>query len=143
VTTLRYRRQRGRWSTEVGGERRVTAIEWWRLTGTVVVTPGAWRPRADILETPDAILISVELAGVEPDAIDVQLFDDVLVVDGQRSIPGPFADGFYHAAEIPRGRFRFRVDLPAAIDPDRAEARVDRGLLELTLPKSEEAGGGH
>jgi len=41
----------------------------------------------------------------------------------------------YHAAGIPQGLFRVELPLPARIDPDRVEARYERGLLHVTLPK--------
>jgi HSP20 family protein len=136
---MHYRRRHYRYAVVAAAERPRSAIEWWQLTGTVVVTPGAWRPRTDVYETDDRVLITVELAGVEPDDLDVQLFEDALLVEGRRPIPETRADGRYHSAEIPRGRFRLSLVLPAVVDPDRGEARFDRGLLELTLPKNGEA----
>ena len=41
----------------------------------------------------------------------------------------------YHAAGIPQGWFRLELPIPARIDPERVEARYDRGLLHITLPK--------
>lgn len=141
MTGLRYRRRHSRYALGPA-ERPGTVVEWWQVTGTVLVAPGAWRPRADVFETPSEVLVTVELAGMDPGDLDVQLFEDAILVEGGRSVPATFADGLYHAAEIPRGRFRLRLGLPTVIDPDHAEARFDRGLLELTLPKSEEARGG-
>lgn len=141
MTGLRYRRRHSRYALGPA-ERPGTVVEWWQVTGMVVVAAAAWRPRADVFETPAEVLVTVELAGLDPDDLDVQLFEDALLVEGDRSVPGSFADGVYHAAEIPRGRFRLRLGLPALIDPDHAEARFDRGLLELTLTKAQEAPSG-
>jgi HSP20 family protein len=137
MTAMRYRRRRCRCAAL--GTERASTVEWWQLTRTTVVSAEAWRPRADVYETADNVLVTVELAGLEADDLDVQLFEDALIVEGGRSIPGSWADGRYHAAEIPRGRFRLRLALPVVVDPDAAEARFERGLLELTLPKSEGA----
>jgi HSP20 family protein len=138
MTAMRYRRRRCRCAA-VGTERAGSSVEWWQLTRTVIVSAGAWRPRADVYETADGVLVTVELAGLEADDLDVQLFEDALIVEGGRSVPVAWANGRYHAAEIPRGRFRLRLGLPAVVDPDAAEARFERGLLELALPKSKDA----
>jgi HSP20 family protein len=135
MTRVRYRRRHGRCAT-TEGEGGATAVEWWQLSRTVVIAAGAWRPRADVYESSGQILVAVELAGVEPRDLEVQLYDDMLLVEGRRSIPEALAEGRYHSAEIPRGRFRLRLRLPALVDSGGAEARFERGLLELSLPKA-------
>ena len=72
---------------------------------------------------------------VDEDEIEVQLFDNGLVVEGRRQLPSCGEDAVYYAAGIPQGFFRLEVPLPAPIDPERVEARYDRGLLHVTLPK--------
>jgi HSP20 family molecular chaperone IbpA len=138
MTTLRYQRRHVRSAALGTTERPGAVIEWWRFTGTVVVAPVAWRPRADVYETQDGVLVSVELAGVEAEDLDVQLFEDAVVVEGSRPVPEAFSDGRYHLAEIPRGRFRLRLALQGVVDPDRAEARFEAGLLELVMKRAEE-----
>ena len=140
---MRYRRRHYRYAVVAAAERPRSAIDWWQVTGTIVVTPGAWRPRTDVYETAERVLVTVELPGVEPDDLDVQLFEDALLVEGRRPVPETASNGLYHSAEIPRGRFRLSLVLPAVIDPDRGDARFDRGLLELALPKAGEASDGH
>src|SRR5439155_572664 len=58
-----------------------------------------------------------------------------LVVEGRRQLPSCGEDAVYHAAGIPQGWFRLELPIPARIDPERVEARYDRGLLHITLPK--------
>ncbi|MBI4491358.1 MAG: Hsp20/alpha crystallin family protein [Chloroflexi bacterium] len=94
-----------------------------------------WRPPADVYETVRTITVAVELAGVEQDELDVVLYEDALVVEGQRRLPMFEAGGVYHAAEIRQGPFRLELPLPAAIDPERVDARYERGLLQITLAK--------
>jgi HSP20 family protein len=135
MSAMRYGRRRVRYASVAGGER-VRTIEWWQLVGTMPIAPGATRPRADVYETADRILVTVELPGLDPDDVGIQLYEDVLIVEGRRSVPPGFADGRYHAAEIPRGDLRLQLALPSLIDPEAAEARLERGILELRLPKA-------
>jgi HSP20 family molecular chaperone IbpA len=55
-------------------------------------------------------------------------------VEGRRQLPAP-AEGVYHAAGIRQGLFQVDVPLPVPVDADRVEARYDRGLLRITLPR--------
>src|SRR5499427_8718846 len=103
----------------------------------VWATRTRWRPDADIYETASAFEIVVDLAGVGDDDFEVQLFDDALVVEGQRRLLAPRESAVYHAASIRQGPFRMNLPLPGPIDADRVEAHYDRGLLRVTLPKDD------
>jgi HSP20 family molecular chaperone IbpA len=94
-----------------------------------------WRPATDVAETPSSVEVTVDLAGVGEDDFEIQLFDNGLVVEGRRHLPSCGEDAVYHAAGIPQGFFRVELPLPARIDPERVEARYDRGLLHIKLPK--------
>lgn len=99
-----------------------------------------WRPDTDTYETETAIEVLVDLAGVEEDDFEVQLFQDALVVEGRRQLPSCREGAVYHTAGIRQGPFQVEVVLPAPIDAERVEARYDRGLLRITLPKRPETG---
>jgi HSP20 family protein len=105
-----------------------------------ILVQTCWRPDADLYETGATVEAAIELAGVDEDEIDIQLFDDVLVVEGRRRLPPAAAEALYHAAGIRQGGFRIALPLPARVDPERVETRYDRGLLRITLPKRVEAG---
>ncbi len=96
-----------------------------------------WSPDADVCETPVAIEVVVDLAGVEEDEVDVQLFDNALVVEGQRHLPGCEQGAVYHAVGVRQGPFRLELPLPAPVDTDDVHARYERGLLRITLRKQE------
>ena len=107
----------------------------WEHETLRLLVQARWRPAADVAETSTSIDVTVDLAGVDEDDFEVQLFDNGLVVEGRRQLPSCAEDAVYHAAGIPQGLFRLEVALPARIDPDRVEARYERGLLRVTLPK--------
>ena len=94
-----------------------------------------WQPDADVYETESAIEVMVDLAGVDEDDFEVQLFEDALVVEGRRRLPSCQEGAVYHTAGIRQGPFQVEVRLPAPVDAERVEARHDRGLLRILLPK--------
>jgi HSP20 family molecular chaperone IbpA len=110
-----------------------TLSDRWRI-----LVQGAWRPDADLYETSRTVEIAVDLAGAHEDDLDIQLFEDVIVVAGHRRLPPPTSGALYHAAAIRQGAFQLVLPLPAAIDPDRVETHYERGILRVILPKRAE-----
>jgi HSP20 family molecular chaperone IbpA len=98
-----------------------------------------WRPPADLYETPTSLEIRVDLPGVPEDRLDVTLYDDGLVIGGERPCPRQAGEVVYHYMEIPYGAFRLEVPVPAEVDPDRIAARYEGGFLQVTLPKRRHA----
>jgi HSP20 family protein len=111
--------------------------ELWQSERLRMLMETRWRPDADIYETASAFEIVVDLAGVGDDDFEVQLFEDALVVEGQRRLLAPRESAVYHAASIRQGPFRMNLPLPGPIDADRVEVHYDRGLLRVTLPKDD------
>ena len=101
-----------------------------------------WRPSADVCESATAIEVIVELAGVDQDQIEVVLYEDAVIVEGQRHLAATEPSGVYHVAEVRQGPFRLELPLPMAFDQDRVEARYDQGLLRITFPKLTQAQAG-
>ena len=93
-----------------------------------------WRPPADVCESESAIEVTIDLAGVDQDELDVVLYEDALIVEGQRRLTTS-PSGVYHLAEIRQGPFRLELGLPVVVDLDRVDARYDQGLLRIFFPK--------
>jgi HSP20 family protein len=94
-----------------------------------------WRPAADVCETERAVVVTVDLAGVNQDELDVVLFEDALIVAGERRLAAAKPNGVYHVAEIRQGPFRLELPLPMAIDQDQVKAHYAQGLLRITFQK--------
>lgn len=94
-----------------------------------------WRPAADVRESERTIEVTVELAGVEQDQIDVVVYEDAVVVEGNRRMRVTDEDAVYQRAEIRQGPFRVELPLPALVDQDDVDANYENGLLELTFRK--------
>jgi len=104
-----------------------------------VFVESRWRPDADTYETANTVEIIVDLAGVDEDDFEVQLFEDALVILGFRQPPSSPEGAIYHAASIRQGPFMVELPLTAPVDPERVAARLNLGLLRVTLPKRAEA----
>jgi HSP20 family molecular chaperone IbpA len=139
---LRYRRVTYRYTTPgTNVEQLLRRI--WDLERQPAWTPRThWRPPTDVLEGPPGLLVRIELAGMYEDDIEVTLFEDMLVVAGQREESDvdrtiwPSAECRYHASGVRYGPFRAEIYLPLTIDPERVTAQYDRGFLYVTLPRA-------
>jgi HSP20 family protein len=98
-----------------------------------------WTPAMDVYETVDALVIVLDLAGVDAEHTEVRAEPHLLVVRGMRrerhARERPDEQRSYLALEIPYGRFERSVRLPAGLDTSAARASYREGLLEITLPK--------
>ena len=132
---MRYRRLSYRYTMVMRASQTWPLGDLWPSDRLQLLVQGRWQPAADVYETPDTVDIIVALAGVDEDDVEVQLFEDVVVIEGRRELPRSPEGAVYHAARIRQGPFQAVIPLPTSIAPDGVEARFDRGLLLLTLPK--------
>jgi HSP20 family molecular chaperone IbpA len=95
----------------------------------------AWRPPTDLYETESAVVVRVEVAGIQPGDFTITLDRRRLIVRGARqTVVEPRA---YHQMEISFGNFFSELEIPCAIDADEIEAQYSGGFLEIVLPKSQ------
>ena len=94
-----------------------------------------WRPLADILESTDVMTVKVELAGMKEEEIEVTLYEDALVISGERRDGHEGQSNLYHEAQIRYGPFRLEVYLPYPIQREQVAARYENGFLWVDLPK--------
>lgn len=95
-----------------------------------------WRPAADILESPALLKVKVELAGMKEEDIEVTLYEDALVISGERRDDHENQEGLsYQEAQIRYGPFRVEVYVPAPIIRDAVATRYENGILSVDLPK--------
>jgi len=106
-----------------------------RLDTTVPDHTHYLTPAVDIVETRDAYLLESDMPGVTKDGLEVLLEANELTIVGRRSDQPTEAQYVYR--ESKPAHFRRVFELDPAIDVDKIDARIDRGVLTLTLPKSE------
>ena len=96
------------------------------------------RPAVNIYEIPEGYVLEAELPGVSKDGVSVQLEGNQLTVEGRRSAPAaPETEMFYQ--ESSAGDFRRVFEVDPAIEAAKISARMEQGILTLTLPKAEAA----
>ncbi len=95
-----------------------------------------FRPHVDCYrsEQPPAVTILVDLAGIDPDDVQVTVGERTVVISGERHRPELACRVSYRQMEIEYGPFQRRVSLAEDVDPDAAEASYERGLLTVVLP---------
>jgi HSP20 family protein len=107
-----------------------------------VASRQVWVPAMDVVERQDAYLISVELPGVDPAAIDVGFEQNVLTVRGSKAPSGlesKNAELRIHSSERVMGNFERAVRLPEFVDGEGIAAEFTNGVLYLTIPKAKAA----
>ena len=99
----------------------------------------AWAPALDISERKDAYLVTVELSGVEADDLEITLEDGLLTIQGERQFAQESSEQQFHRVERRYGAFRRSITLPAQVQAEQIEASFDNGVLQIVVPKMEEA----
>jgi len=103
---------------------------------SILQRSATWRPLADIRESTEMMTIKIELAGVREEDIEVTLYEDALVVSGERQDdPERSENLYYHEAQIRYGPFRVEVLILSSIDQEGIQARYENGFLWVDLPK--------
>lgn len=103
------------------------------------VVTSAWTPAVDIRETKDAYVLSADIPGVDPKNIDITMENGVLSIRGDRKLEAEEEREGYRRRERIQGTFYRRFSLPDIADPERISAKSHHGVLEVTIPKKEQA----
>ena len=98
-----------------------------------------WNPLVDVVETKEHTLLKVEIAGVKPEDFSISIEKDTLTVKGERRQEVEVTEGGYTRMERPYGLFQRTLVLPPTVDGDNVKATYRDGVLEIQLPKKEEA----
>lgn len=96
----------------------------------------AWKPRCDVSETQDEVVVVADLAGVSPENVGIEVHGTLLLMRGVRGEPSGKSRGNYHMMEINYGTFEREIRLPAAVAAEKATAVYEEGFLEIRLPKA-------
>jgi HSP20 family protein len=102
-------------------------------------TATAWAPALDISERKDAYLVTVELPGVEADDLEITMEDGLLTIQGERQFTSESSEQQFHRIERRYGAFRRSITLPAQVQAEQIQASFDNGVLQIVVPKMEEA----
>jgi len=90
---------------------------------------------ADIRDEEDAFVLTAFVPGLKADDLTINILEDVVSIEGEYKQD----ENEYLMRELPNGKFRRSLRLPAAVNSDKAEAKITDGVLTLRLPKAESA----
>jgi HSP20 family protein len=111
--------------------------------GGWLTLPTYFVPTADIIETDNEFEITVDLPGMKPEEVHVEMKDGDLWITGKRDEEKEEKGKTYHRTERRHGEFRRVLRLPGEIDPDKVSAKCDNGVLKVSVPKKEVAKAKH
>jgi HSP20 family protein len=96
-------------------------------------------PNVDVAETDKAIEISAELPGVEEKDIDLTVSEDAVTLKAEKKTDREEKDEKknYHLVERSYGMFQRRIPMPFKVDPDKVDAKFEKGVLKVTVAKPE------
>ncbi len=98
-----------------------------------------WTPAVDIYETKDEVVVKAELPGMNKEDIKINIVDNSLVIEGEKKQEKEVKEENYYRVERRYGAFRRVIDIPVPVKTEGVEATYKDGVLEVKLPKKEEA----
>ena len=96
-------------------------------------------PLINVSHDRNAYFIRAELPGVKASDLDIQATGNTVSLAGERRIPEENDNAKYHRREREAGKFSRMITLGAEIDPEGVAAKMEDGILSITLPKAEKA----
>ena len=124
---------------EVGSLNRLFGSALLRRERDEEMSLGAWMPPVDIIEDKDRILMTAELPGFKESDIEIQTEGGVLTIRGERRSEVEKEGRTYHRMERSYGQFVRSFTLPNNVDREHIKASFADGLLQIEMPKREEA----
>ncbi len=95
-----------------------------------------WAPMADISETKDKLIVKAELPGLEPEDIKLSLSGNLLTIQGEKKKEKEEKDEQHYSLERYSGAFQRSFRLPVEVQENKIEAKFDKGVLTITMPKT-------
>ncbi len=110
-----------------------------RIFDSSLKLKSTWGPAVDIYQDKHAIRVKADLPGLKEDEIDVLISDGVLTIKGQRKQEEGQKGNDYYRSECIYGSFERSFALPSHVEAEKIEADYKNGILEITVPKKEDA----
>lgn len=98
-----------------------------------------FKPAVDIFENEDSLVMNMELPGVNKEDVKVDLDNNLLTISGERKFDSEVKEENYHRIERAYGQFQRSFTLSNKVDGEKIKAKYNNGVLEVVLPKKEEA----
>jgi HSP20 family protein len=92
----------------------------------------------DVYTSADEVVVEASLPGIKPEDVDITVEGDTLTLTGETQSSRNEEDGSTVFREIRRGRFTRTLTLPSGLEPDKAKATFEDGILTVRIPKAEQ-----
>jgi HSP20 family protein len=115
---------------------------WWpsiRWPETKLFTETEMIPSVDIFEDKDDVVVKAEIPGMAKDDVNVNVTDNTITISGEKKKEEEVEKKDYYRLERSFGSFSRSFHLPAEVQTDKAKATFKEGVLEVRMPKTEEA----
>lgn len=132
----RWEREMDRMMEDFFGRR---ARPWWPERWFKTDSGEIGLPAVDIFEDKDDIVVKAELPGMSKDDIVVNLTDSTLTIKGEKKKEEEVKEENYYRSERSYGSFIRTLELPKEVQADKVKASFKNGVLEVRMPKTEEA----
>jgi HSP20 family protein len=100
-----------------------------------------WKPKLDVADTKEALVVKAETPGIDPKEIELTLRDQILTIKGEKKQEKEEKEEQYYRLERGYGAFARMIRLPAPVDASKVTATFKNGLLTVKLPKGAAAMG--
>ena len=92
----------------------------------------------DVTTSADSLTIEAALPGIKPEDVDITVENGTVTISGRTATERTAEEGSYVLQEIRRGNFSRTVTLPTGLEPEKATATFEHGILRLEIPKAEQ-----
>lgn len=100
-------------------------------------SPELWSPAIEVKQAEGKLTITVELPGVKPDEVKVEVVDGALTIEGERKLETEEKKEGYFRSERSYGHFFRSITLPETAKPEEVKAEMKNGMLEIVVPVPE------
>jgi len=97
----------------------------------------AFAPSVDVIEKENEIVVKADLPGIDKKDIKIKVEPDAVVISGEVKKEKKEKEENYYIEERVYGSFYRAIPLPSEVDPEKAQAKFENGVLEIVLPKVE------
>jgi len=94
-------------------------------------------PATNVWVSEDSALVTAEIPGIDPSALEISVINDSLTLRGSRKAEELKDEESYHRRERWSGQFTKTLELPFAVESGKVEARFSKGVLSISLPRAE------